>query len=134
MHIPSDLREADLLLAKYGRWAMDRFKKQHCASVEHRYRPPPSVDADREAPEALIADFRAMDVQRALNEVPLQYRRVLQAQYIPTRLPAAAQRRMLRLTHKTWDGTHLAGLRMFWNQWQKSVRTAEFRAQVVATV
>ncbi len=134
MHIPSDLRDADLLLAKYGRWAMDRFRKQHCASAEHRYRPPVSLDNREEPREILIADFHAMDVQRALQAVPQQYRRVLQAQYIPGRLPVAAQRRMLRLTQKTWDGSHLAGLRMFWNVWRAHFSKKETAAASAACV
>jgi len=119
MRIPSDLQEADRLLVKYGRWAMDRFKKQHCASVEHKYKPPKLED---EPKEVLIADFDAMDVQRTLNLVPLQYRRVLQAEYIPQRLPSVAIRRMLRLTKTTWDGSHLAGLRMFANNWRLHIQ------------
>lgn len=121
MRIPPDLQEADRLLAKYGRWAMDRFRKQHCASIEHRYVPPRDVENRREPAEVLIADFHAMDVQRALNLVPVQYRRVLQAEYIPQRLPMQAQRRMMRITKTTWDGSHLAGLRMFWNNWRLHV-------------
>jgi len=34
---PAELNEADRLLAQYGRWAMDRFRRQHCGSMEHRY-------------------------------------------------------------------------------------------------
>jgi hypothetical protein len=132
MRIPSDLQEADLLLAKYGRWAMDRFKKQHCASAEHKYRPPPSFDNRDEPMEPLMADFSAMDVQRALQAVPLQYRRVLQAQYIPQRLPMEAQRRMLRLTRSTWDGSHLAGLRMFSNIWKAQLSKNATRPKPIA--
>jgi hypothetical protein len=119
MRIPPDLQEADRLMAMYGRWAMDRFKKQHCASMEHKYRPP--VQPGDDGPEPLMADFKAMDVQRALNLVPVQYRRILQAEYIPQRLPSPAIRRMLRLTKSTWDGSHLAGLRMFYNNWRLHV-------------
>lgn len=116
MRIPNELKDADMLLTKYGRWAMDRFKKQHCISAEHMYNIPNSPGYT--GPEVLIPDFRAMDVQRTLNLVPLQYRRVLQAQYIPQRLPPHAIRRMLRLTSSTWDGSWLAGLRMFDNNWR----------------
>ena len=119
MRIPQDLQEADRQLAAYGRWAMDRFRKQHCASIEHKYRAP-----NWETPEpheVLIADFKAIDVQRALNLVPIQYRRVLQAEYIPQRLPTPAVRRMLKLTRSTWDGSHLTGLRMFDNNWRLHV-------------
>ena len=114
MNIPPDLKEADRLLDQYGRWAQDRYQKQHCASIEHKYRPP-----DNEPnPEPFIADFRAMDIQRVLNLIPLQYRRVLQAHYIPKRMPEDAQRRMLRIPRKMWDETHALGLRMFTNNWK----------------
>lgn len=118
MRIPNDLQEADRLLTKYGRWAMDRYRYQHCASIEHRYVPSRDTERRREPAEAQLTDFVAMDVQRALQLVPVQYRRVLQAEYIPGKLPHAAVRRMLRLTKSTWDGSHLAGLRMFHNNYR----------------
>jgi hypothetical protein len=62
-----------------------------------------------------MADFRAMDVQHALVVVPMQYRRVLQALYIPQRLPPNALRRKHGIPSKTWESSHLIGLRMFWN-------------------
>ena len=112
--LPQELQAASRVLAQYGRWAQDRYKKQHCASIEHRYQSP-----DLEPrPEPFVPDFHAMDVQRTLNLVPLQYRRVLHAQYIPQRLPPHAIRRQLRLTAKTWDCSHLIGLRMFDNNWR----------------
>ncbi len=115
MHkVPDDLKEANELLYQYGRWAQDRMRINHCASVEHKYRAP-----DFEPPPTpFIADFRAMDVQRVLNLVPLQYRRVLHAQYIPQRLPPQALRRSYRLSIKTWDTTLLLGIRMFDNNWR----------------
>lgn len=122
MRIPQELQEADILLAKYGRWAMDRWKQQHCASIEHRYVPPRDVEARREPREELIADFSAMDVQRTLQLVPIQYRRVLQAEYIPQRLPRGYFMRHLKLTKSTWDGTLIAGLRMFYNNYRLHIR------------
>ncbi len=110
--IPSELREADELLYRYGQWAQDRYKKQHCASIEHKYRPP--VLPGDEKPTPLMADFRALDVQHALVVVPMQYRRVLQAFYIPQRLPPQAIRRKHNIPSKTWEASHLIGLRSFW--------------------
>jgi len=118
MRIPSDLQEADRILTSYGRWAMDRWKKQHCASIEHRYVPPRDSETRREPREVLMPDFSAIDVQRTLLRVPLQYGRVLQAEYIPGRLPVAAVKRMWRLNGTMWMNTHLAGLRMFANNWR----------------
>ena len=111
--IPVELREADELLYRYGQWAQDRYKKQHCASIEHKYKPPP-LPGD-EAPTPLMADFRAMDVQHALVVVPMQYRRVLQAYYIPQRMPEVAIRRQHRIKASTWEASHMIGLRSFWS-------------------
>jgi hypothetical protein len=111
--IPPELRDADELLYRYGQWAQDRYKKQHCASIEHKYRPP--VLPGDEPPTPLMADFRAMDVQHALVVVPMQYRRVLQAFYIPQRLPPQALRRQHGIPSKTWEASHQIGLRMFWS-------------------
>ena len=110
--IPPELRQADEVLEQYGRWAQDRYQKQHCASIEHKYRPP--ARPGDEAPEPFIADFKALDVQHALVVVPMQYRRVLQALYIPQRLPPQAIRRQHRIKPGDWDASHLIGLRMFW--------------------
>jgi hypothetical protein len=115
--VPDDLKQADRLLYQYGCWAQDRYKKQHCASIEHKYRAPPMWSED-EPMEPFIADFRAMDVQRTLNLVPIQYRRVLHASYIPQRLPPDAIRRSYKLSPRTWAETFLAGVRMFDNNWR----------------
>jgi hypothetical protein len=123
LKIPPELQEADRLLTQYGRWAMDRFRRQHCGSAEHLYKPAGDIEARREPLVPLMPDFRAMDVQRALNEVPLQYRRVLQAEYIPQRVSLAVQRRILKLSPRTWEGTHLVGLRMFANLWRTVKKT-----------
>lgn len=111
--IPVELREADELLYRYGLWAQDRYKKQHCASIEHKYRPPPQPGDEK--PEPFIADFKALNVQHALVVVPMQYRRVLQALYIPQRLPPQAIRRHHRIKARDWEASHMIGLRMFWN-------------------
>jgi hypothetical protein len=114
---PDDLKSADRLLDQYGRWAQDRYKKQHCLSIEHRYRPP-KIYSDDEPMEPFIADFRAMDVQRVLNLVPLMYRRILHGYYIPQRKPPEAIRRTLRMSISVWnEGLHL-GVRMFDNNWR----------------
>lgn len=111
VNIPPELRDADELLDKYGRWAQDRYQKQHCASIEHKYQPP-----DHEPkPEPFIADFEALRVQHALVVVPMQYRRVLQAFYIPQRLPPGAIRKKFKLKPDIWHQSRIQGLRMFWN-------------------
>jgi hypothetical protein len=117
IEIPQDLSEADELLDKFGRWAQYRYKKQRCASAEGLYKSPNHWDGE-EPMQPLMADFRAMDVQRALLLVTLRYRRILYAHYIPQRLPPEAQRRRMGIPGRVWDTDHVAGLRMFWNNWR----------------
>lgn len=115
--IPDDLKEADELLEAYGRWAQDRYKKQHCASAEGRYRPPPNDD-DRQPLPYMPPDFKAMQVQRALQAVPDLQRVILHIMYVPKRLPPEAQLRMLRIPAKLCQDRHAVGLRMFWNRYR----------------
>ena len=112
--ITDDLADADELLTKYGRWAMNRYRKQHCASAEGRYRIPPNED-DRQPREVLLPTPDAMRVQRALSRVPDLERIVLAILYIPQRLPAQAQLRLLRIPPRTSRERHRAGLVMFRN-------------------
>lgn len=114
--LPRDLEDADRLLTKFGLWAQDRYKKRTCASAEGKYKIPDPPDFI--PPSALMADFRAMDVHRTLLLVPLAYRRVVHAHYIPKREPEHAQRSAMRIPRKTWDDTLVAGVRMFWNNWR----------------
>jgi hypothetical protein len=117
IEIPQDLSDADALLDKFGRWAQDRYRKQRCASAEGLYKSPDHWEGEEPMP-AFMADFRAMHVHRALLQVPLRYRRILFAHYIPQRLPPDAQRRRMGIPMRMWDMDHVAGVRMFWNQWQ----------------
>jgi hypothetical protein len=116
MRIPQDLKDADALLTRYGRWAMDRWKKQHCASFEHHYKPPV---LEPEPTEVLLADFVAMDVQHALVLVPLAYRRVLHNEYIPKgdlrHRTRGEIRRALKNSGQTFEVAVVTGLRMFHN-------------------
>lgn len=116
VEIPQDLKEADELLDKFGRWAQDRYRRQTCASAERLYKRPNNWGDDEIEP--FVPDFRAMDVHRALLLVPLRYRRILFAHYIPQRLPPEAQRRRMGVPGRVWDADHIAGLRMFWNNWR----------------
>lgn len=112
---PPDLREAEDLLIRYGLWAQDRYKKRRCASAEGRYKPPPNRD-DEPMP-VLMADFAAMDVQRALQVVPRQYSRVLAAVYVPQKEHPLAARRRYRITPHLWERSRIEGLRIFWGHY-----------------
>lgn len=118
--IPDDLAEANELLNAYGRWAQDRYRKQHCASAEGRYRAPPNDD-DREPKAYMPPDFKAMEVQRALQAVPDLQRAVLHIIYVPKRLPPEAQLRILRIPPRLCQDRHRTGLRMFWNIYRLKV-------------
>lgn len=110
--VPVELRHAEELLEKYGRWAQDRYKKQRCASAEGAYRPP--VSREDEPMESFIPDWNALQVQRALQVVPMQYRRVLFAIYVPQKEHPMAARRRYRLQRDVWDHSRIEGLRRFW--------------------
>ena len=113
--VPVELRDAEELLERYGRWAQDRYRKQRCASAEGGYQAP-TLGRDEERPlSAPLPDWNAMQVQRALQVVPMEFRRVLHAYYIPQRLPHHAVRRQLKITSGTWERSRLEGLRQFSN-------------------
>jgi hypothetical protein len=112
---PPDLREAEALLIRYGLWAQDRYKKRRCASAEGKYQAPPSPD-DEPMP-VLMADFAAMDVQRALQVVPRQYSRVLAAVYVPQKENELSARLRMRINRRLWHDSRVHGLRLFWGHY-----------------
>ena len=112
--IPPNLREADELLTRYGRWACDRPKRRRCGSAEGRYRSPAN-DEDRQPQEVLQPDYEALQCQRALARVPDQERVVLTVLYVPQKLPVDLQLRLLRIPPRLCRERHLRGLQMFDN-------------------
>lgn len=116
LNVPAELRDAEELLERYGRWAQDRYKKQRCASAEGKYVPPPTRSVDCDEPlQPLMADWSARQVQLALQVVPMQFRRVLFAIYVPQKEHPMAARRRYRLQRDVWDRSRIEGLRQFWN-------------------
>lgn len=115
--IPDSLKDADETLTHYGRWAASRLRRRTCGSAEGAYRAAPT-DEDR-APRYLgLTNQHAMAAQRALARVPTLQRVVLVALYIPQRLPAEAQLRMLGVPPRLSRERHLSGLIMFRNNYQ----------------
>lgn len=112
--IPPALSDADELLHRYGRWAMRRRRKLRCGSAEGGYHIPPNDD-DREPREVLMLNVDALACQRALARVPDRERIVLAILYVPHRMPAEMQLRLLRIPPKLSQERHLAGLQMFKN-------------------
>lgn len=115
LNVPQDLQQAEELLERYGRWAQDRYKKQRCASAEGKYRPPPQARSDDEPLVPFMPDWSARHVQLAMQAVPMQFRRVLFAIYVPQQEHPMAARRRLRLKRDVWDGSRIQGLRHFWS-------------------
>ena len=116
---PPDLREAEELLIRYGLWAQDRYKKRRCASAEGQYKAPPTPG--EEPMPVLMADFAAMDVQRALQVVPRQYSRVLAAVYIPKAESELSARLRLGIKRRLWHDSRVQGLRLFWGHYLRRV-------------
>ncbi|WP_295850999.1 hypothetical protein [uncultured Xylophilus sp.] len=121
--IPADMRDADDLLFRYGRWAMDRYRYNRCASAEGKYQAPPSNE-DREPRELLLSTTPAMRAHRALINVAFHPRQVLQILYVPKRLPAEAQLRIARIPARVCRELHMDGLRMFWTQHERLLKSA----------
>lgn len=115
--IPLSLRQADELLSAYGRWAADRPSLRRCGSAEGNYRPGKgeAQEAKRAPRDQLLKTDDAMRCQRALARVPHIERIILAVLYIPRRLPAAAQLRILKIPPRMSRERHLSGLRMFDN-------------------
>lgn len=113
--IPHGLRDADDLLYRYGRWAKDRIRLRSCGSAERAYRPPPN-DLDREPKPVLMHIDLAMACQRALARVPERERVVLTVLYVPRRIPAEVQLRLMRIPPRLSKERHILGLRMFDNR------------------
>lgn len=115
--IPADLADADEALTLYGRWAADRDSRRTCGSAERHYRPESwHALEDRRTPKGLGLTLQdALVCQRALARVPDVERVVLSVLYVPRRLPAEAQLRLLRIPPKLSQERHLRGLRMFDN-------------------
>lgn len=116
---PPDLREAEELLIRYGLWAQDRYKKRRCASAEGQYRAPPTPG--EEPMPVLMADFAAMDVQRALQVVPRQYSRVLAAVYIPKAESELSARLRMGIKRRLWHDSRVQGLRLFWGHYLRRI-------------
>jgi hypothetical protein len=112
--IPKSLLEADDILTRYGRWAITRGGRRRCGSAEAAYRPPQNDD-DRQPRELVMDMLDALAVQRALARVPDLQRVVLAILYVPRRVPAAVQLRLLHIPPRLSRDRHLTGLRMFWS-------------------
>ncbi|RTL40550.1 MAG: hypothetical protein EKK53_15290 [Burkholderiales bacterium] len=115
--LPPELFDADDVMQLYGQWAMDRGEKRRCGSAEGNYRAggEGAREARREPVVRKLSTDDALRCQRALATVADAERVVLTILYVPQRLPAEAQLRLLRIPPQLSRVRHLAGLRTFWN-------------------
>ena len=118
--IPLELREADDLLAKYGRWARDQRRYERCGSAEGAYKAPPNED-DRQPRVVTLTLQQAIACQRSLARVPEAERIVLGVLYVPRKVPVEVQLRRLNVPPRLCRERHLAGLRMWWNRYRLGV-------------
>ena len=82
-------------LENWANWSKDRFRFQHCASAEWRYKSPPNDD-DR-MPRVLWDSLDAIAMHRVICDLPYKHRMMLNMWYI-TKPPMPAMRRKLGLT------------------------------------
>lgn len=115
--LPPELYDADDVLQLYGQWAMDRGERSRCGSAEGNYRAggEGAREARREPVIRKLSTEDALRCQSALRSVADTERIVLTVLYVPQRLPAEAQLRLLRIPPQLSRVRHLAGLRTFWN-------------------
>lgn len=131
--IPGDLDEADDLLHRFGRWAMQRATRRRCGSAEGAYRAKPDEE-DRAPREILMHPVDAMRAQRALSRVPQKWRVVLEVLYVPRRggngkiIKPELMFRLMRIPPRLSRERHIDGLRQFDN----IHRTMLAKAEVVA--
>jgi hypothetical protein len=66
-----------LALENWARWARDRYHKQHCASLEHRYRSPQAWgDWETASPDPIappVDILHAVEVQKVIGKLGFSY-------------------------------------------------------------
>ncbi len=122
--LPTDLQDADEILRRYGRWAMDRFRPQRCASAEGAYRPPQNDD-DRQPREVLMATADVDRARNALRGMLTVNRTVVLWLYVPDGESLYAKMRRCGVPPRVMRERHLAGVREFWNAWQRLLPVCE---------
>lgn len=72
-----DRSELQVILANWARWARDKHHKQHCASLEHRYRSPQAWgDWETASPDPIappVDILQAVQVQKVIGRLGFQY-------------------------------------------------------------
>ena len=116
--LPTDLREADDILSRYGRWARGGYSPGRCGSAEGAYRSPQD-DEDRKPREPVMPALEVERVKDALGRLPMMTLLVIQWLYIDTgQLHAKMRRHGIQPRHMR--ERHVEGVRLFWTGWQSS--------------
>lgn len=118
--LPQELRQAEELLKAYGRWAKDRHKPHTCGSAEGRYKPEEEEEKPAPKDEGIPKPDEVVKISRALLAVPELERQVLMALYVPRREPVMAWLRRHKIPPRVSRERHAAGVRMFWNVYQRA--------------
>jgi hypothetical protein len=71
------MQTTKLALENWARWARDRYHKQHCASIEHRYRSPQAWgDWETASPDPIappVDILQAVEVQKVIGKLGFQF-------------------------------------------------------------
>lgn len=124
--VPENLRPADDLLTRYGRWAVTggrnrpaTLDRQFIREADRRESLEAYMRRREAVPNPLLPMQQALSVQRALARVPERERIVLAVLYVPRKLSALSQLEILRIPPRLSRERHLAGLRMFDNIYRR---------------
>ena len=89
------------VLENWGRWAKDRYHKQHCASLEHRYRSPQEWgDWENAAPGQSVHPIDVLDaveVQKIIGRLGFQFAWALTFRYCYPRYDRWAAARVCKV-------------------------------------
>jgi hypothetical protein len=116
--LPQELLEADDILKRYGRWAMDRHKLHRCGSAEGNYKAPANDD-DRAPREIIMATADVERTRAALLALPTVARTVLLWLYVPDGQGLQAKVRRARIPPRLMRERHLEGVEEFWGHWRR---------------
>jgi hypothetical protein len=123
--VPLELAGADALLTHYGRWAVSFSRGGKAHTVDRQFIPEQERTAryalDRRREEAygratrdvLMTTPIAQQVQGCIGRLPQMERCVLQALYVPRRIPATAQLQILGVSPQNSRVLHISGLKRF---------------------
>lgn len=123
--VPLELADADALLAQYGRWAVSYSRGGKAHTLERQFVPEQDRFAryalerrreeayGRATKEVIMTTPIAQLVQGCIGKLPQHERWVIQALYVPKRIPAAVQLQLLKISPQHSRVLHISGLKRF---------------------